>query len=154
MSDKIYQGEIPFDADGNQLHYPNEQHYWFNEWDEKTKIGVTSFEGKAIDLSKFSNHHIFDHELSDWQKKQHKFHKSVVCGVENFIFTDSLKYKSYSRGRSAAYFEFERLSSKTEVTVFLKEFEDIVPHMNKGVVKGRFTFCKRGQNFGCRRLSE
>lgn len=71
---------------------------------------------------------------------------------DNFIFTDSLTYKHYARGRSAAYMIFSRKSTKSDVVVFLKEFQSMVVHMVNGSISGEFTFLKRGQNFGCRYL--
>jgi hypothetical protein len=66
----------------------------------------------------------------------------------NDPFEDELTFVSFSRGRSAAYLDFKRKGG-TSVTVFLKEFVDMVPHLVGGVVKGRFQFIKRGQNYGC-----
>lgn len=74
---------------------------------------------------------------------------------ENFIFEDVLKFDGYSRGRSAAYLNFIKKSDGKKVSVFLTDFvEGIVPNMIKGTVKGKFTFCKRGANFGCKRLDD
>lgn len=67
----------------------------------------------------------------------------------NFEFQDVLIYHGFERGRSAAHMVFKRERAETLVRVFLKEFEGFVPHMRAGKVSGRFTFCKRGQNFGC-----
>jgi len=91
--------EIPFDRDGNQLHYP-----------ESWKIGL------------------------HWRK--------------NEPFTDTLTYDTYSRGRSAAYFNFKR-SDGTELVMFMTDFEKVVPLMINGKVTGTFQFIKRGQNYGC-----
>src|SRR3954465_11517199 len=67
---------------------------------------------------------------------------------DNFEFTDKLKYVSYQRGRSAAYFIFERESTKTQVTVFMRDFEKLIPKLSRGSVKGTFTFVKTGMNYG------
>lgn len=67
---------------------------------------------------------------------------------KNDPFDDALTFIGFSRGRSAANLDFKR-SDGTMVTVFLKEFCDMVPHMVGGVVRGRFQFTKRGQNYGC-----
>lgn len=92
--------EIPFDKEGNQLHYSN---------------GWT--------------------EPSYWAK--------------NVPFEDVLTYAAYRRGRSAAYFEFTRANGKS-VTVFLKDFEGMIPRMTAGAVAGTFVFTKRGQNYGAK----
>lgn len=67
---------------------------------------------------------------------------------DNEEFKDTLIYDGYSRGRSAAYFNFERKSTGTNVTVFLTDFEDMIPVMINGEITGRFTYTKRGQNYG------
>ena len=67
---------------------------------------------------------------------------------DNEEFEDALIYDGYSRGRSAAYFNFERKSTGTNVTVFLTDFEDMIPIMVNGGITGRFTYTKRGQNYG------
>lgn len=66
---------------------------------------------------------------------------------DNSVFPDTLTYKSYCRGRSAAYFEFTRQDGTT-ACMFLTDMEKVIPHMVKGVVTGQFTFTKRGQNYG------
>ncbi|WP_316196608.1 hypothetical protein [Bradyrhizobium sp. SZCCHNS3053] len=67
---------------------------------------------------------------------------------DNARFTAVLKYQGQARGRSAAYFIFADPDGH-EVTFFMKDFEALVPHLNKGVVIGTFEFTKRGQNYGC-----
>lgn len=104
---KNYVGQIPFDREGNQLHYP----------------------------------------------ESYGIRPSVM--VDNFIFDDTLIFDTYARGRSAAYFQFTRKSSGKKVVVFLTDFETtMIPHLVRGEVSGLFTFCKRGQNFGCKRLED
>lgn len=66
---------------------------------------------------------------------------------DNFVFADLLTYKDYRRGRSAAYFQFTRQDGTT-VCMFLTDMEKAIPYMVRGVLQGRFTFIKRGQNYG------
>ncbi len=68
---------------------------------------------------------------------------------DNFEFSDALTFSSSYRGRSAANFRFKR-SGGTTVSFFLGDFEDAIPHMNGGEIRGLFTFRKQGANFGCR----
>lgn len=91
---------IPFDAEGNQLHYAE-------TW--------------RRDL--------------EWR--------------DNHVFDATLRYAGYCRGRSAAYMLFVRVDTLASVVVFLGDFDPVVARMVKGEVSGRFTFCKRGQNYGC-----
>jgi len=62
-------------------------------------------------------------------------------------FKATLTYKTYRRGRSAAYFEFEDEKGR-EYPMFLKEFDEVVHHLVKGSVSGTWIPTKRGQNFG------
>lgn len=66
---------------------------------------------------------------------------------DNSIFWARLHFAGYRRGRSAAYLVFED-SDGREFNVFLADFVDMVPKLDKGIIKGDFTFCKRGQNYG------
>lgn len=68
---------------------------------------------------------------------------------QNHEFSDILTYQEYRRGRSAAYFVFKTSDGK-ERTVFLKEFEQMLPHMVRGSITGTFTYIKRGMNYGTR----
>ena len=69
---------------------------------------------------------------------------------DNEVFEDTLTFDGYMRGRSAAYLVFKRASSGTTVVVFLSDFEAMVPAMVRGEIVGRFTFTKKGQNYGCK----
>jgi hypothetical protein len=69
----------------------------------------------------------------------------------NFEFDDTLTYEGFSRGRSAAYVLFRRSNGK-KVTMFLKELDELMPRLCGGHVTGRFTFTKRGTNYGVRIL--
>ena len=68
----------------------------------------------------------------------------------NEEFKDILVFREFHRGRSAAYATFRRKIENTEVSVFLVDFEDMIPHMLNGHVFGKFVYCKRGRNYGCR----
>ena len=98
---------IPFDRDGDQLH-------WVDEWEVK--------------------------------------HNGAKM-VPNFEFNETLTFDGFCRGRSAAYARFLK-SDGREVTMFLVELEEAIKHMTNGVVSGRFTFCKRGMNYGCKRIGD
>ncbi len=67
---------------------------------------------------------------------------------DNEEFNDTLVYKGYARGRSAAYFLFHRASTQTEVVVFMTDFEKMIPLLTYGFLSGTFTYTKRGQNYG------
>ena len=71
--------------------------------------------------------------------------------VENFEFNDTLTYRMYGKGRSAIGFEMVR-GNGTTVNMFVSDFHVAIPHMVSGRIKGRFTFIKKGQNYGCKLL--
>jgi hypothetical protein len=112
MVKKIGKYDIPFDADGNQMHYA--EHGWDGTYNQS---------GSCNHVAKYTMQ-------------------------PNDPFPDTLTFKGYQRGRSAAYFHFERENGKG-VCVFLKEMEAMIPLMVHGKITGTFQFIKRGQNYGC-----
>jgi hypothetical protein len=102
----------------------------------------------------FDNRGNQQHYPQGWYVGEYPNHKPA--GPEwrdNAPFEDALRFVGYRRGRSAAYFAFQR-SDGTEVTMFLKDFEAAVPIMERGLVRGKFQFIKRGQNYGVRLLED
>ena len=73
---------------------------------------------------------------------------------ENEPFIDVIEYQGYSRGRSAANFSFKSCMNGQTYNMFMTDMSDIIPHMQKGILKGRFKFVKRGQNYGLRLLED
>lgn len=71
-----------------------------------------------------------------------------VYWEQNSVFEDELTFVRSERGRSAAHFIFQRKNGK-EVVVFMKDLTEMFPLFVKGKVKAKFTFCKRGSNYGC-----
>ncbi len=150
---KHYTGKIPFNVFGDQLHYP---------------------EGYPVELKveNFRKDGVYGQYYGDWKKiyfqdRVEKFDEPKatkwdynnegvldiigevpgLVEVDNYIFEDTLTYSGYARGRSAAYFKFAR-SDGHEIIMFLVDLEKVIPFMVKGKVTGKFTFCKRGANFG------
>jgi hypothetical protein len=108
VSKKIGDYQIPFNREGDQLHFATTGEYY----------GPTDRAFKWVD---------------------------------NFTFEDTLIPNGFERGRSAAYFIFRRMSTGTDVIVFLKDLCDMFPAMvGQGHVTGTFAFTKRGMNYGCR----
>lgn len=82
--------------------------------------------------------------------------QGLIRWKPNFTFHGELRFRRFNRGRSAAYAEFERLEhgeARSTVTVFLADLAVMLLHMRDGVARGEFTFCKRGQNYGCKMVS-
>lgn len=71
---------------------------------------------------------------------------------DNHVFQDTLVFKEYGRGRSSITFTMKRQSAGTTVSVFVSDFADMLPFMVNGQITGKFTFVKKGSNFGCKFL--
>ena len=158
---KHYIGDIPFNIWGDQLHYPEHDYprdLSADEWDGKTIRIARLYEGAPEVVTDNPFRHdqlgLIAHEAP--QKGRYggdeRYVAQIAKGViwlPNYTFEDVLVYDTYSRGRSAAYFHFTSKTTKRGFTVFLKDFEDgFVRRMERGEVSGRFTFCKRGSNYG------
>lgn len=68
--------------------------------------------------------------------------------VDNFEFVDTLTYDDYSTGRSSVGFRMKRTDG-TLVNVFISDFSKMIPLLSRGQITGRFTFVKKGANYGC-----
>lgn len=67
--------------------------------------------------------------------------------VDNVPFDDVLAFQSYYRGRSAAGMSFLGQNG-TPYNVFLSDFVKFVQIMERGIVKGKFIYAKKGMNYG------
>lgn len=70
--------------------------------------------------------------------------------VPNFEFEDTLTFKTYGRGRSSVTFTFIRKSNGKTVSFFVSDMCDAIPCMTNGAITAKFTFIKKGSNFGCK----
>lgn len=78
-----------------------------------------------------------------------------VRWVDNYVFTDTLTYAGFGRGRSAVTIYWVD-SIGRKYPMFIKDFDTL---MRAGKVvgttaTGRWTFTKRGQNYGVRFLDD
>jgi hypothetical protein len=71
---------------------------------------------------------------------------------DNFEFDEVLEVVGFYRGRSAAGLELSDVGRRRFYPCFLKESMAVIQAATKGVVNGRWTFCKRGSNFGIKLL--
>lgn len=69
---------------------------------------------------------------------------------DNYSFVDTLKLEGSGRGRSSVTFKFRSLESGVVYSMFISDatylFQNCV--VRKGVVRGSFTFVKKGSNYG------
>ena len=71
--------------------------------------------------------------------------------IDNHEFDDTLTLETWGRGRSSVTFTMRRTNGKT-VSVFVSDFTAMAQHADfkAGQITGRFTFTKKGQNYGCK----
>lgn len=162
---KEYIGDIPFDVWGNQLQYlssyNNPTHdlaaeNFINgrvccERDWKTKRMEELFFQDQQDL-KYTPLPTPRHRQHDWDKKGPPTVIATIAAVinkPNYVFSDTLTYSHYEKGRSAVNFIFNR-SDNRMVSIFITDFEQMLKKLIDGKITGQFTFCKRGANYGCK----
>lgn len=84
--------------------------------------------------------HYYD-KNSDWANKNTDL-------VDNFIFEDTLHYVDYSTGRSSVLFKF-RSDKGDSYGMFLSEFNKLLQDKKEvWNLEGKWTFVKRGANYG------
>lgn len=73
---------------------------------------------------------------------------------ENYEFDDVLEFTHFTRGRSSVKAHFKSLSDGKLYEMFITDFEKMLlaGRLDRAQVCGRFTFCKRGANYGIKVL--
>ncbi len=71
---------------------------------------------------------------------------------DNFEFQDTLVFSGFTRGRSAVHAHFKSKTNSTSFVVFLSDLAKMIPNLVGGVAEGKFTFCKRGSNYGLKMI--
>jgi hypothetical protein len=95
-----------------------------------------------------------DYPERQWYCKGDKSYYKYPEWRDNVEFEDTLTLETYGRGRSSVTFTMRRKNGKT-VSVFVSDFCDMAKsrafgEFDAGAITGRFTFCKKGANYGCR----
>lgn len=74
--------------------------------------------------------------------------------VPNFNFVDALDFTHFSRGRSSVKAHFVSCTTNKKYEMFISDFEDCIKnnHLTNSLIKGTFTFVKKGQNYGVKLL--
>jgi len=67
--------------------------------------------------------------------------------IPNFEFDDKIKYIACHKSRYSVSFSFQSLINQRTYSMFASRFDDAVAFMDKGIIEGRFTFCKRGPSY-------
>lgn len=71
---------------------------------------------------------------------------------DNYEFEATLRLDGMRRGRSAKYIEWKDNKGDAIYPMFIADLLDLMKHgsISGGVAVGRWTFTKRGQNYGIR----
>lgn len=77
-----------------------------------------------------------------------------IVWKENYEFDDTLELTGMSRGRSAANFNLRSVTDNKNYNLFMTDTVDLIQNgvVNKGKITGKWTFCKRGANYGIKLL--
>ena len=86
------------------------------------------------------------------------------CAPEEYKFDATIKFigirKGYGSGAKVFVKDTERTYTNkkgeikhVEYGVFLTDSYDIIMKMNKGIISGTFTVCKRGQDYGIKLIN-
>jgi hypothetical protein len=98
-------------------------------------------------------------DLNDYETKvKNNEYISVesIVWKENFEFEDTLRLTGMSRGRSAANFNLKSETNAKDYNVFMTDMVYLFQNgeISKGIIKGKWTFVKRGQNYGIKLVIE
>lgn len=78
------------------------------------------------------------------------YNNSFPTLQDNYEFNDTLLYQTYGRGRSSITFVFKRQSTGKNVSMFVSDLHNAIPYLRNGCLSGKFTFVKKGRNYGCK----
>jgi hypothetical protein len=160
---KLYDGDVAFNYAGNPLGYlpySRKQHvtadqldgiyFLENVWDGS--VGSHVKRRSVYTLGEL-NYVQFPTPLApNWNKSVYVGEIDNCMMVKNFIWDDELKFIDYERGQYSVGMKFVSTRTGKEYYVFLTNFAEFVGEMVNGIVKGNFTFSKRGGKFGLRIL--
>lgn len=76
--------------------------------------------------------------------------EDTVNWKDNYEFDDIMIAESINRGRSSATFKFMSELDGRIYNVFMKDVLEMIKYgeFMDGKIRGKFTFCKRGTNYG------
>ena len=82
--------------------------------------------------------------------------RSKPSTFKNFVFKDTFKFKSFSRGRSSATADFTNEDNTLSSSMFLSNVSDVIllGDCDLTNLSGFFTMCKKGANYGLKYLGE
>ncbi len=93
---------------------------------------------------------IYDYAVYKEDQQVPPAYQSIYAWMDNHEFEDSMIFLDYYRGRSACGIILKSQTTGSKYSMFMKDFIYVVENcnINKGAVSGKWTFCKRGSNYG------
>ena len=74
--------------------------------------------------------------------------------IDNYEFEDVLAFGGFVRGRSAARIVWKSTTNNRKYEMFLSNLCECFDRIINGTLTGKFTFCKRGCNYGIKYLGD
>lgn len=118
------------------------KYYEQNEWNDKQGwTGQPKNDEVKGTLYNYYNGYGWEEENTEW--------------VENRVFENTLTYIDFGRGRSAVTFYFTGKDGE-RYPMFIKDFDELIRKHSlvNGSVTARWTFVKRGSNYGIKLAEE
>jgi len=110
---------------------------------------------KSLKWSKGKGLIVFDTDFRGVRSMNNfNYEKEVPDETETFdneLFEDTLTYTGYEQGRSRVNMKFHSNKFNARVYMFLTDFNELMlsdTTAGNGSINGRFTFVKRGANYG------
>lgn len=153
---KKYTGDVQFDVWGNLVDY---------QYQGKVELTADNFDNGQIVLPIWDStlrsqvmkpvfYTATELDLVIYPTPQTRYGRIYVgeCNryftVPNFEFQDTIEYDDYGSSTYSKFFVMKSQITGRSYRVFLKDLKDFIKIMDKGVVTGMFTFCKRNNKFG------
>ncbi len=160
---KLYDGEVAFNYQGNPMGYLPYQrkqqitadqidgiHFVEEVWD--STVGAHVKRKSIYTLGELNFVQFPQPVTTKWNNNVYIGDIDNCMMVKNFVWDDELKFIDYERGQYSVGMKFVSTRTGKEYYVFLTNFAEFVAEMVNGIVKGNFTFSKRGGKFGLRIL--
>lgn len=160
---KLYDGDVAFDYQGNAMGYLPYQRklqvksdqidgiYFLEDvWDSTVKAYVKRKSVYNLGELNFDQYPL--PTIANWNGDVYVGGIDNCMMIKNFIWDDEMKFIDYHRGQYSVGMKFISTRNGKEYYVFLSNFAEFVSEMVHGIVKGNFTFTKRGSKIGLRLL--
>ncbi len=160
---KLYDGDVAFDYSGNAMGYLPYKHknkvksaqidgvnYLYPVWD--STIQAYRNERSVYTLGELNFVQYPQPTLPTGNGDAYVGEIDSCILIKNYIWDDELRFVDYHRGQYSVGIKFISIRTGKEYYVFLTNFANFVSEMVNGIVKGNFTFTKRGGKFGLRIL--